>query len=117
MDGEAPGPTKNLPSSKDALRTKLQPPGFREKGGKAGTKAADLLLWHGTRRTRCSWLGMGLRGWPWGPNKIVNLVRTHRDYGRDRTSLNSPQAGQAVSLSPTRELLPWDRVSHSKPLG
>lgn len=77
----------------------------------------QMLLWYGTRRTRCSWLGMGLSGWPWGPNKILNLVQTHHDYGRDRTSLNSPQARQAVSLSPTRELLPWDRVSHSKPPG
>ena len=97
---EGPGPTKDLPSPEDAPRTKLQPPGSKEKRGKAGTKAAEMLLWCGTRGTRHSWLGTGLSGWPRGPNKILSLVLTRRDHGRDRTSPNSPRARRALSFSP-----------------
>ena len=105
---------KDLPSSKDAARTKLQPPGSNEKCGKAGTKAAEMLLRFGTRGMRCSWLELGLSGWPQDPSEILSFALTLSDHGRDRPSPNSPRARRAISLSAMQELLPRDRVSHSK---
>lgn len=51
-----------------------------------------MLLWCGTRGMRCSWLGMGFSGQPRGPNKILSLVLTSGDHGRDYPTPNSPQA-------------------------